>query len=59
MFDTTLSSGRKMRYQILRIAIPRKGRALPLLQLAYNRDRLPASKSQNQLSSILGALGRS
>ena len=49
MFDTTLPSGRRMRYQVLRIAIPRKGRALPLLQLAYDRDRLPASKSQNQL----------
>jgi Transposase DDE domain len=49
MFDTTLPSGGRMRYQVLRIAIPRKGRALPLLQLAYDRDRLPASKSQNQL----------
>jgi hypothetical protein len=49
MFDTTLPSGERMRYQILRIAIPRKGRALPLLQLAYDRDRLPLGKSQNQL----------
>ncbi len=49
MFDTVLPSGEKMRYQVLRIAIPRKGRALPLLQLAYDRDRLPARKSQNQL----------
>jgi hypothetical protein len=49
MFDTTLPSGGRMPYQVLRIAIPRKGRALPLLQLAYDRDRLPASKSQNQL----------
>lgn len=48
-FDTPLPSGEKMRYQVLRIAIPRKGRALPLLQLAYDRDRLPATKSQNQL----------
>lgn len=38
-----------MRYQVLRIAIPRKGRAIPLLQLAYERDRLPAHRSQNQL----------
>ena len=38
--DTTLPSGERMRYQILRIAVPRKGRALPLLQLAYNRDNL-------------------
>jgi hypothetical protein len=49
MFDTVLPSGERMRYQVLRIAVPRKGRALPLLQLAYDRDRLPATKSQNQL----------
>jgi hypothetical protein len=49
MFDTTLPSGERMRYQVLRIAIPRKGRALPLLQLAYDRDALPVNKSQNQL----------
>ena len=49
MFDTVLPSGEKMRYQVLRVAIPRKGRALPLLQLAYDRERLPAHKSQNQL----------
>ncbi len=49
MFDTTVPSGERMRYQVLRIAVPRKGRALPLLQLAYDRDRLPAQKSQNQL----------
>jgi hypothetical protein len=61
MFDTSLPSGERMRYQVLRIAIPRKGRALPLLQLAYDRDRLPADKSQNQLEqeallSVVGAL---
>ncbi|MCA1837593.1 MAG: transposase [Actinobacteria bacterium] len=49
MFDTKLPSGKRMRYQVLRIAIPRKGRALPLLQLAYDRDAFPANKSQNQL----------
>jgi hypothetical protein len=48
-FDTTLPSGEKMRYQVLRVAVPRKGRALPLLELAYDRDALPANKSQNQL----------
>jgi hypothetical protein len=32
MFDTTLPSVERMRYQVLRIAVPRKGRALPLLQ---------------------------
>ncbi len=49
MFDTTLPSGERMRYQVLRVAVPRKGRALPLLQLAYDRDRLPPQRSQNQL----------
>lgn len=49
MFDTILPSGKRLRYQVLRIAVPRKGRALPLLQLAYDRDDLPATKSQNQL----------
>lgn len=49
MFDTTLPSGEGLRYQVLRIAVPRKGRALPLLQLAYDRDCLPGDRSQNQL----------
>ncbi len=49
MFDTILPSGKRMRYQVLRIAVPRKGRALPLLQLAYDRDNLSPNKSQNQL----------
>jgi hypothetical protein len=64
MFDTVLPSGERMRYQVLRIAIPRKGRALPLLQLAYDRDDLPPTKSQNQLeqdalSAVVEALPRS
>jgi len=54
MFDTTLPSGSRMRYQVLRIAVPRRGRALPLLQMAYDRDNLPKHKSQNQLEQ--GAL---
>jgi Transposase DDE domain len=49
MFDTRLPSGRRARYQVLRIAIPRRGRALPLLQVAYDRDCLPAGRGQNQL----------
>ncbi len=61
MFDAILPSGSRMRYQVLRIAVPRKGRALPLLQLAYDRDDLPATKSQNQieqeaLSALVGVL---
>ncbi len=51
MFETMLPSGERMRYQVLRIAVPRRGRALPLLQLAYDRDKLPAAKSHNQLEN--------
>ena len=49
MFDTVLPSGKRMRYQVLRIAVPRKGRALPLLQSAYDRENLSPNKSQNQI----------
>jgi hypothetical protein len=61
MFDAILPSGERVRYQLLRIAVPRKGRALPLLQLAYDRDDLPAAKSQNQIEqeallAVVGAL---
>jgi Transposase DDE domain len=60
MFDTALPSGERMRYQVLRVAVPRKGRALPLLQLAYDRDNLSPNKSQNQLEQdALLAVARS
>ena len=49
MFDTIMPTGQRIRYQVLRIAIPRRGRALPVLQLAYDRDHLPGTKRQNQL----------
>ena len=49
MFDSKLPSGKRLRYQVLRIAVPRRGRALPLLQVAYDRDALPVGQSQNQL----------
>jgi hypothetical protein len=49
VFDTTVPSGERMRYQVLRIAVPRKGQALPLLQSAYDRDNLNPIKSQNQI----------
>jgi hypothetical protein len=48
MFNVVVPSGERIRYQVLRIAVPCRGRALPLLQLAYDRDKLPA-KSQNQI----------
>jgi hypothetical protein len=49
MWDIILPTGVRMRYQVLRIAVPLHGRALPLVQLAYDRDHLPADASQNQL----------
>jgi hypothetical protein len=49
MWDVTLPTGQRIRYQVLRIAVPLHGRALPLLQLAYDRDHLPADASQNHL----------
>lgn len=49
MFDTVLPDGTRRRYQVLRVAVPRRGRALPVLQLAYDRDALPADKGQTQL----------
>lgn len=49
MWDIALPTGQRMRYQVLRIAVPLHGRALPLLQLAYDRDHLPADASQNRL----------
>ena len=63
MFDAVLPGGRRVRSQVLRIAVPRRGRALPLLQLAYDRDRLPPDRSQNQLEEaaldvVLRALPR-
>ena len=63
MFDARLTDGTRRRYQVLRIAIPRCGRALPVLQLAYDRDALPADKGQSQLEeeallAVLRALPR-
>lgn len=50
MWDITLPTGVRMRYHAaqrapVRIAVPLQGRALPLLQLAYDRDHLPADAS--------------
>lgn len=61
MWDIILPTGARIRYQVLRIAVPLHGRALPLLQLAYDRDHLPADASQNQLeeralAAVLAAL---
>ena len=49
MWDSRDLHGQKVRYQLLCIAVPRRGRALPLLQVVYNRDALPKNQSQNHL----------
>jgi hypothetical protein len=61
MWDVILPTGERIRYQVLRIAVPLHGRALPLVQLAYDRDHLPVDASQNQLeeralAAVLAAL---
>jgi DDE family transposase len=63
-FDTKLlglTGGGRRPYQVLTIAIPRRGRALPLLSVTYERDKLPAKGSQNKweeeaLAHVLRAL---
>jgi len=49
LWDGTLPTGERIRYQVLRVAVPLHGRALPLPQLADDCDHLPADRSQNQL----------
>jgi hypothetical protein len=51
LFDARLPSGRRLHYQVLRLAVPRRGRALPLLRLASDNRRRPAGRSQNQLEA--------
>lgn len=59
MWDSVLPTGQRVRFQVLRLAVPRCGRAIPLLQLTYDRDHLPAHKSQNHLEqeAILALVG--
>ncbi len=59
--DWTYFDTPNFRVQILKIGIAREGRVIPLLQVAYDRDNLPANKSQNQieeeaLAAVLAAL---
>ncbi|MCL5960284.1 MAG: transposase [Chloroflexi bacterium] len=59
--DWTFFDAPTFRVQILKIGLAREGRVVPLLQVAYNRDRLPRGKSQNQieeeaLAAVLAAL---
>lgn len=59
MFHATTPAGRTVRYQVLRVAVPVEGRALPLLQLAYDQADLPAGQGQLEeraLGAVLDAL---
>jgi hypothetical protein len=66
MWDVILPTGQRIRYHAaqrvpVRIAVPLHRRALPLLQLAYDRDHLPTDAGQNQLeeralAAVLAAL---
>jgi hypothetical protein len=47
--DWTYFDGPAFRAQVLEVGLARRGRVIPLLQVACNRDDLPADKSQNQL----------
>ena len=47
-----------MRYQVLRITVRHEGRALPLLQLIYDRDRLLADQEQPESARTGRPLGR-
>jgi hypothetical protein len=63
-FDSVLpklAGGGVRKYQVLTIAIPRRGRALPLLSVSYERDKLPEKGSHNlweqeALARVLAAL---
>ncbi len=57
MWDTITPKGKRVHYQVLRIAVPRRGRALPLLQLAHYRDRLPAGLQPEQDRARGAAMG--
>ena len=65
-FDATLlglTGGGRRLYQVLTIAVPRRGRAVPLLSVVYERDKLPARGSQNTweqeaLAQVFAALPR-
>ncbi len=65
-FDATLlglTGGGRRPYQVLTMAVPRRGRAVPLLSVVYERDNLPARGSQTQweqeaLAQVFAALPR-
>jgi hypothetical protein len=59
--DWTYFDAPAFRVQVLKIGLARCGRVIPLLQVAYDRDNLPANSSQNRieveaLAEVLAAL---
>jgi hypothetical protein len=59
--DWTYFNGPAFRAQVLKVGLARRGRVIALLQVAYDRDDLPADRSQNQLeeealAAVLAAL---
>jgi hypothetical protein len=59
--DWTYFNAPTFRVQVLKIGLARCGRVIPLLQMAYDRDNLPADSSQNRieeeaLAQVLAAL---
>ena len=54
--DWTYFNAPTFRVQVLKIGLARCGRVIPLLQLAYDRDNLPADRSQNQIEEEALAL---
>ncbi len=58
-FTVTTIRGRRIAYQMLRVAIPWKGRALPVLQVAYPRDEVTLQQNRLEeawLGRVLRAL---
>lgn len=63
MFNTRLpgggrTGGRLVRWMVLRVAVPRRGRAVPLLQLAADRDQAGQQNllEERALGAVLDAL---
>ena len=59
--DWTYFNVPTFRVQVLKIGVARQGRVIPLLQLAHDRDNLPADRGQNQieeeaLAGVIAAL---
>lgn len=59
LFDVLTPAGRRVHFQVLRIAVPWDGRAVPLMQVAADRSRIPDSQNaieERALWAVLDAL---